>query len=300
MEKNHSVPLDDHLLDRPIVNDKQDVLGYGQLAATLGSTILALPNTSTLAVGIDGVWGSGKSSILQLLCKYLQATSKDASSKGVGLIVVPFSPWLISNRTALISEFFEQLDKAIDTASRRTQMRYSLGERLHFYKCLRLRRRSVGKHIRSARKAMSRFAGLATLASTAVSAVDPTLNSAVVANMSGRLGRAIEPGERSLEKLKSQLVQCLRQIGDADSSFRIVVVIDDLDRLDPEDALEVLRLVKTVADFPSITYLLAYDRHALATSISQSGLIGDGYAYLEKIVQFSFKVPPLEPFRLRR
>jgi len=59
-------------------------------------------------------------------------------------------------------------------------------------------------------------------------------------------------------------------------------------------------LVKTVADFPAITYFLAYDRPALAASISENALIKDGNAYLEKIIQFSFKVPPLEPFRLRR
>ena len=300
MSENQDSSTEDHLLDQPIANVDQDLLGCGGLAATLANTILAQQNNSALTVGIDGPWGSGKSSILQLLCYELERTSQRNSLQGIGPIIVPFSPWLISNRTALISEFFEQLDKAIDTASRRTRLMNSIRKRQTFRKWRRLRKRSVGKHIRSARKAMSRFAGLTTLASTAASAVDPTLNAAVVANLSGRFGRAIKPGERSLEELKDGLVKSLKQIATADNSFRIVVVVDDLDRLDPEDTLEVLRLVKTVANFPAVTYLLAYDRQALADSISKTALVTDGNAYLEKIIQLSFKVPPLEPFRLRR
>ena len=48
-----------------------------------------------------------------------------------------------------------------------------------------------------------------------------------------------------------------------------------------------------------MNYLLCYDREALAKSLSKGALISDGNAYLEKIIQFSFKVPPLEPFQLR-
>ena len=291
-------PLD-RLIDQPISSGKHDLLRYGELAVTIAKTILDQPNNSALTVGIDGAWGSGKSSILRLLLYELDNTKCNESFVGIGLVVVPFSPWLISNRTALISELFEQLDKAIDTASQRTKLYFSLGTRNDLYKWFRLRRHSITKNIRSARKTMSRFAGLATLASTAMSAVDPTLNAAVVAETSGKMARAIKPGERSLEQLKAQLVQCLKEIAKADNSFRILVIVDDLDRLEPQDALEVLRLVKAVTDFPAVTYVLAYDRHALAKSIAKSGAIDDGNAYLEKIFQLSFKVPPLEPFRLR-
>ena len=113
------------------------------------------------------------------------------------------------------------------------------------------------------------------------------------------LVRRLSRPKRSVEELKVNLHTCLGQIAEADSSLRILVLIDDMDRLDPEDALEVLRLVKAVADFPAVNYLLCYDREALAKSLSMSALISDGNAYLEKIIQFSFKVPPLEPFQLR-
>lgn len=289
----------DHLIDKPISDSKEDLLGFATLSIMLADTILAQGNRSTFAIGIDGPWGSGKSSILRMLIKELGNREPHNSNDGVGLIVVQFSPWLVSNQTGLIAEFFKQLEKAMDVASRRTSLFHSLRDWNALRKWLALRKRSVGKKFRSARKALHRFAGLTALASTAAAAMDPTFGSALTSSAIGRLGRAIRPSTRSLEALKSQLDEYLAQIADADKTFRILVIVDDLDRLDPKDALEVLRLVKVVADFPAVSYLLAYDRMSLASAISKSELIEDGGAYLEKIVQFSFKVPPLEPFQLR-
>ena len=289
----------DNLLDKPITGSSKDLLGFRQLAITLATAVLSQSNASTITLGIDDPWGSGKSSILQLLKEELQQRSINHECEGVGLIVVPFSPWLITNRTALIAEFFKQLDKAIDEATRRARLRTAFGKWDTLVKWVRLKKWTTAKKIRTARRAMARFATLTTLASTAVAAIDPTLSAAAVAGVSGNIGKAIKPPKRSVEELKVNLHTCLGQIAEADSSLRILVLIDDMDRLDPEDALEVLRLVKAVADFPAVNYLLCYDREALAKSLSMSALISDGNAYLEKIIQFSFKVPPLEPFQLR-
>ena len=289
----------DHLIDKPISDSDEDLLGFNTLSIMLADTILTQANRSTFAIGIDGPWGSGKSSILRLLIKELGNRESHHSNDGVGLIVVQFSPWLISNQTALIAEFFKQLEKAMDVASRRTSLFHSFGDWNALRKWFALRKRSIGKKFRSARKAMHRFAGLTALASTAATVIDPTFGSTLTSSAIGRFGRAIRPTTRSLEALKSQLDDYLGQIADADKTFRILVIIDDLDRLDPKDALEVLRLVKVVADFPAVSYLLAYDRKSLASAISKSELIEDGDAYLEKIVQLSFRVPPLEPFQLR-
>jgi len=38
-----------------------------------------------------------------------------------------------------------------------------------------------------------------------------------------------------------------------------VVTIDDIDRLEPRELGELLRLVRSVAHFPSLSYLLCYD-----------------------------------------
>ena len=58
-------------------------------------------------------------------------------------------------------------------------------------------------------------------------------------------------------------------------------------------------VIKALADFPNVVYLLAFDRDVAAQAIEQQGGL-PGARYLEKIVQVSFKVPRPEAFDLRR
>ena len=106
----------DHLIDKPISDSEEDLLGFNTLSIMLADTILAQANRSNFAIGIDGPWGSGKSSILRLLRKELANRESHKNNDGVGLILVQFAPWLISNQTALIAEFFKELEKAMDVA----------------------------------------------------------------------------------------------------------------------------------------------------------------------------------------
>ena len=101
--------------------------------------------------------------------------------------------------------------------------------------------------------------------------------------------------EVSVETLRNEIVDQLSEIGN-----RIVVIIDDLDRLEPAEGAEITRLIRAVADFPNVIYLLCYDRSIFARSLQTALSIDDGSAYLDKIVQVSFRVPQPEAFDLRR
>ena len=78
--------------------------------------------------------------------------------------------------------------------------------------------------------------------------------------------------------------------------MQIVVVIDDLDRLLPEEMRQVLQLVKGVAGFPKTTYLLCYDSAAMKRSFEQLGIDAD--IFLEKIVQVAVDVPLVDRTQL--
>lgn len=80
---------------------------------------------------------------------------------------------------------------------------------------------------------------------------------------------------------------------------RIVVVIDDMDRLSPQEVFEVIRLIKANGDLPNITYLVSGDKDYLASSIGR--IVGEGNdsknvgrSYLEKIVQIEYPLPPVD------
>ncbi len=90
-----------------------------------------------------------------------------------------------------------------------------------------------------------------------------------------------------LEKQKEQIGAHLRRL-----KRRIVILIDDLDRLSPAEACEMLRLVRLVADFPYVRYVLAFDEEIVAHGLEQVLRVEDGKAFLGKMVQVSFILPP--------
>lgn len=97
-----------------------------------------------------------------------------------------------------------------------------------------------------------------------------------------------------MNDLKKELGLNLNDLG-----VPIVICIDDVDRLEPMEALEITRLVRSVIDLPNIIYILLYDEKILSKSITEATGISDGSGFLEKIVQLKVNIPTPEPFQLR-
>jgi len=91
--------------------------------------------------------------------------------------------------------------------------------------------------------------------------------------------------EDTVEKLYAQISKALR-----DQDRRFLIVIDDIDRLAPDEALLIFRLIKSVGRLPNVIYLLVFDR-TLADAIVKDKYPSEGPQYLEKIIQASFDIP---------
>ena len=89
----------------------------------------------------------------------------------------------------------------------------------------------------------------------------------------------------TVEKLQDELTKAL-----AEQNKRFLIVIDDIDRLAPDEALLIFRLVKSVGRLPNVLYLLVFDRE-LAEAIVSERYPSEGPHYLEKIIQAGFDVP---------
>jgi KAP family P-loop domain len=85
--------------DRPISRDTDDLLGRGALADQLATWVRDAPMQQGFVIGVTGAWGSGKTSVLNLLAARLP----DATT------VVRFDPWLFSDADQLVTRFFEEL-----------------------------------------------------------------------------------------------------------------------------------------------------------------------------------------------
>lgn len=78
----------------------------------------------------------------------------------------------------------------------------------------------------------------------------------------------------------------------AKENLKIIVSIDDIDRLSEEEFIAVFQLVKALADFPNAIYLLAFDYDVVVRALA-TVQCGDGREYLEKVIQVPFEIPAL-------
>ncbi|PXX75767.1 KAP-like P-loop domain-containing protein [Rivihabitans pingtungensis] len=91
------------------------------------------------------------------------------------------------------------------------------------------------------------------------------------------------------EARKKKLEELLKK-----DRFQRVVFIDDLDRLPADELQEMFRVIKSVANFPNVVYVLAYDRKVVSAALDKFHP-GRGELFLEKIVQMPIALPVPTP-----
>lgn len=107
------------------------------------------------------------------------------------------------------------------------------------------------------------------------------------------LSKLIRPKPKDVTDLKERIAKSLRE-----QNKKILVIIDDIDRLNSEEIRQIFRVIKAVADFPNIIYLLAFDKRVAVEALkSTQGISGEDY--LEKIVQVPFELPIPDKYSLR-
>jgi hypothetical protein len=236
--------------ERPILKASQDALERGRFVERLAGALIGrntAPATG-IVLGLTGSWGSGKSSILNLLAAHIQEKYPQA-------VLVRFDPWLISGRNDLIMEFIGELLAAVNLKGGTSRDYLNLSRTLVDY----------GVRLSPALKYIPH--------------VGPHLKDDLEA------AKKILEGRDSVTSLRKKLLKQL-----AVFPHPIVVLIDELDRVESEEIRTVAQLVRSVADFPGISYLLAYDRERVAQALGD-GNVERGQAYLEKIVQLQIPLP---------
>lgn len=265
--------------DRALTSGDDDMLGFREVAKRIALSLVDHASEDGLVIGVEGAWGSGKSSLLYLISEELGNQPKDREP-----IVIEFRPWLIGNRDALIKSLFGELSKQLD------QVVLEAGDKT----------RISAANAKMAADALKSFVGgLSKLGSAIEFAGDAS--GLMPVKWAGKGLKTVKGlfGEKSvspqLSELKDTLANSLRELGQ-----RFIITIDDVDRLEPAEVMEILRLVRSVADLPNVIYLLCYDSNILAHSIEKASGVKNGHSYLEKIVQLTVMVPKPEPMQLRQ
>ena len=79
---------------------------------------------------------------------------------------------------------------------------------------------------------------------------------------------------------------------------KIVVFIDDVDRLDREEIFELLKLIRNTANFSNVFFIVAYDRTYVNESIKHQSS-ETTVKYLDKIINVEINLPYFDKFLLK-
>lgn len=249
--------------DRPIEREDQDLLGRVTFSRQVGKAIFEYSGKSGLVLGLFGKWGTGKTSVINLAEREIHRLAKNDNNKP---LVMRFSPWNYSDQENLISLFFKFLITTINSQGNK-QMRKQIGKALVDYA--------------EAFDALS----LVPVVGSGLAVIFKTIAKA--------RGRDLMQAP-DLDKARNNLEQVLISF-----NKKIVIVIDDIDRLTNSQIRDIFQLVKQVADFPNIIYVLVMDRDVVCRALTDVHNV-DGHEYLEKIIQVPLELPDLRKDKLHQ
>lgn len=89
--------------DRPIGSREEDLLGRASFADSLASAIKGWKGNDSLVIALYGPWGSGKSSVKNMVLQSLRSAEADSP------LIVEFNPWQWSGQDQLAEAFFREI-----------------------------------------------------------------------------------------------------------------------------------------------------------------------------------------------
>ena len=259
--------------DIPISKCTDDLLGHAPFSQAFGKALLEYADKESIVTALYGDWGSGKSSIINMAQEYIRekADGLDDAQKPV---LLEFNPWNHSDQSHLISQFFKVLSGALnrqDYGGQATEIGKKLEAYSHFFTPLAMIPDPTGLGI-----------GVALVAK---------LGLKMVGKATSERGAAYS---KDLQQAREELNALL-----AAESRKIIIVIDDIDRLPDTEIRQIFQLVKMLGDFPNTIYVLSFDRYVVSRALDKVQA-DKGAAYLEKIIQFSIEVPPIDQSELEK
>ena len=244
--------------DAPKFTRSEDRLGHAGFAERVANVISNVDATNGYVLGLHGAWGSGKSTTLNFVVECIREHNELATENP--LLHVDFRPWLITGHQDLIGAFLKVLSESVaDGKSRRKGW---------------LRKGAQ----------MAEATGVTGAIATAASALaSPAAGIAAKKGLDTLVSRFLT--SPSLQAAHAEMTQQLREMGK-----RILVTVDDIDRLQTAEIKSVMQMVKSVGKLPNVVYLLCYDREIVWSALDEAaGRHGPSFA--EKIVQQELELP---------
>lgn len=275
---------------------KIDMLFYKPYADIVSETAIGT-DEEPLTVGIFGLWGAGKSTLLNLIGKNYEG-NKD-------VIYVSINAWMFENyedaKTAIMEALLRELKDNEKIPDKIRKSFVSLIKKIDFLK--------VG------RKAVATAAPV--IASFVTGNPLPLVLN--LPNGAKEVEGAIKSLSDSVKGIKDDYLKDDETVDDSivnnvrnfrnefektlesEEISRVVVLIDDLDRCQPERIIETLEAIKLFLSVKKTTFIIAADENVIQYAIKKKYPNIDGFnieldkEYIEKMIQVPIQIPELSP-----
>lgn len=271
-----------------------DLLGFEHLANAVVS-IVSRDDLLPATIGVYGDWGGGKSSLLKIVQKQLEEDE--------AVIVLSFNGWLFEDyenaKTALMGSILEELLNHRKILPKAKDKIKKLLKRVNGFKLVA----GVGKI------ALGLSTGIAPLAASGGWDVLSLLSLVKGNSKDAKFGELKDAIEEKNKKEEEDEADRRRQIREFRKDFaelldesnikKLVIIIDDLDRCLPDTIIDTLEAIKLFLFVKNTAFILGADEYLVKYAVRKRfpELPGEraevGRDYLEKLVQFPVRVPPL-------
>ncbi len=323
------------LLDREIDSDRDDAFGHRHFAKALEGLIKSPNNKPPFSIGLLGKWGSGKSSIKSM---YLKSASETHSNGSVFPIV--FNAWRFGgenlkrallrhvflatggDKNELDDALFHKLEETVKQPRSWKEMWVELYEKLLWAPAQLLLvlaglaglvfAFSYFFNLKDPWVAGGAFFCVLGLGWKIVGKI-PELNKLLIARTSSVV--RVDAPRSSAEQYEDLLVAQLNKFGKGQGAGgrgkkceRLVVFVDDLDRLSSDEMVTGLDAIRTLMEIPlenakmGIIFVISCDEDRVAKALFRSkatnsdmpGAVfsrSDARRYLDRIFQFRVEIP---------
>ncbi len=240
--------------DVSITMPEEDLFGIDPFAQALAKSLRDMASPMGTTIALNGPWGSGKSSAVNLIRHHLKNDVEDDK-----LNIIDFKCWWFRGEEALTLAFLQELDSSLQK---------TLGE-----------------------KAKNLIPKIGKKLLQAGQVIGPAINIKTGGIWGSLASGTMDFAERFFSD-SDPIEKVFKELSDAleNQTKRFLIIIDDIDRLTPHEALAIFRLVKTVGQLPRVMYLLVFDRELAEKAVKET-YPSEGPHFLEKIIQASLDLP---------
>ena len=290
-------------LSRSMWSDNEadiDLLGFQHLESAV-TGIVRVESLLPASIGVFGDWGSGKSSLLRMVEREL---SKDSDA-----LVLWFNGWLFEGfedaKTALMGSIVDEIVSKRTLKAQGTEVAKKLSlrllKRLQLFRLMGIGVRAATGYAVAGKAGAFASVGADSIALwndiTAKSTEDSTKAEAmsmedVEKELKGDAGQNLR---RGIREFRDDFESLLKET----KISRLVVLIDDLDRCSPDTIIETLEAIKLFLFVPRTAFVIGADERLVRYAVRRRfpELPGEkvevGRDYLEKLIQYPVRVPPL-------